>query len=62
MCTAACAVTARLLRLLLSIVKAVEKYLKGLLQERFDAKKLPPVAKWNAERGQADRRAQDMEL
>ena len=26
-----------------------EKYLRGVLQEHFDTKKLPPVAKWKAE-------------
>jgi RNA polymerase-interacting CarD/CdnL/TRCF family regulator len=28
-----------------------DQYLKGVLQEHFDPKKLPPVTKWNAERG-----------
>ena len=26
-----------------------EKYLKGVLQQHFDPKKLPPVTKWKAE-------------
>ena len=29
--------------------EAAEKYLRGVLQERFDDKKLPPVTKWKAE-------------
>jgi len=30
--------------------EAAETYLRGVLQERFDNKKLPPVSKWQAER------------
>jgi len=29
--------------------EASERYLKGVLQEHFDPKKLPPIAKWKAE-------------
>jgi len=30
--------------------EAAEKYLRDVLQERFDDKKLPPITKWQAER------------
>ena len=42
----------------ITLYEAAERYLKGVLQERFDPKNLPPVAKWTVERRQADRRAQ----
>ena len=34
----------------LTLYEAAEKYLRDVLQERFDDKKLPPVSKWLAER------------
>ena len=30
--------------------ETAEQYLKGVLQQHFDPKKLPPVSKWTAER------------
>lgn len=32
------------------LFEAAEKYLKDVMQERFDPKKLPPIRKWEAER------------
>lgn len=32
------------------LFEAAERYLKDVLQKRFDPKKLPPIAKWKAER------------
>jgi hypothetical protein len=34
----------------LSMYDAAERYLKDVLQERFDPKKLPPITKWKKER------------
>jgi len=33
----------------ITLYEAAERYLKDALQEHFNAKKLPPVAKWTAE-------------
>ena len=33
----------------LTLYNAAEKYLRGVLQERFDPKKLPPIDKWKEE-------------
>jgi MobA/MobL family. len=33
----------------ITLYESAEQYLKGVLQERFDPKKQPPVAKWTAE-------------
>jgi hypothetical protein len=33
----------------LTLYNATEKYLRGVLQERFDPKKLPPIDKWKEE-------------
>ena len=30
--------------------EAAETYLRGVLQDRFDDKKLPPITKWQTER------------
>jgi len=30
---------------------AAEKYLRDVLRERFDSKRLPPITAWQAERG-----------
>lgn len=32
------------------LFEASERYLKDVMQERFDTKKLPPITKWTAER------------
>ncbi len=32
------------------LFEAAERYLKDVMQERFDPKKLPPIRKWEAER------------
>jgi len=37
-------------RMEITLYESAERYLKGVLQERFDPKKLPPVTKWKAER------------
>ena len=37
-------------RMELTLYEAAERYLRGVLQERFNDKKLPPVSKWQAER------------
>ena len=34
----------------ITLYESAERHLKGVLQERFDPKRLPPVAKWTAER------------
>jgi RNA polymerase-interacting CarD/CdnL/TRCF family regulator len=34
----------------LAMYENAERYLKGVLQARFDIKKLPPLTKWKAER------------
>ena len=34
----------------ITLYEAAERYLKGVLQERYDPKRLPPVANWTAER------------
>jgi hypothetical protein len=34
----------------ITLCEAAEKYLKDVLQARFDPKKLPPITKWKAER------------
>jgi uncharacterized coiled-coil DUF342 family protein len=36
-------------RMELTLYNAAEKYLRGVLQERFDPKKLPPITKWREE-------------
>ena len=33
----------------IALYESAEQYLKGVLQERFEPKRLPPVAKWTAE-------------
>jgi hypothetical protein len=34
----------------IDLFQAAEKYLKGVLQSRYDPKKLPPITKWQEER------------
>jgi len=34
----------------ITLYESAERYLKDVLQERFDPKKLPPITKWTAER------------
>jgi hypothetical protein len=34
----------------ITLCEAAERYLKGVLQSRYDPKKLPPVPKWKEER------------
>ena len=36
-------------RMEITLYEAAERYLKDVLQEHFDPKKLPPVSKWQAE-------------
>jgi hypothetical protein len=35
----------------ITIFRAAEKYLSGVLQKRFDPKQLPPIKRWESERG-----------
>jgi len=35
----------------IALFESAERYLKDMLQGRFDADKLPPIIKWSAERG-----------
>ena len=37
-------------RMEITLFEAAERYLKDVLQERYDPKKLPPITKWTAER------------
>ena len=36
----------------ITLYEAAERYLKDVLQEHFDSKKMPPVSKWTAERAE----------
>ncbi|MCL1859238.1 MAG: hypothetical protein FWF92_08390 [Oscillospiraceae bacterium] len=47
----------------ITLYEAAEKYLRGVLQEHFDPKKLPPITKWQTEREKltADRKQLDVD-